>query len=286
MQWGEIKTLFIVSFLILNIFLLQQFLDKIEETNIETLAQTTFEDRLDAEEIELGELPERGQRETYVSSQRYTLTEEDLEYLEESLDNQENNVVENEIILGEFSEPVEIDLEENRTDSLTSFKNRLLFGSEYTLWEHREEDNMLLFFQEKNGRPIYYNLAGVLAVELNEDGDAIRYAQSILEDVEVQSEEQTVLDPINAIEVLYTNDALESQDELTDMSLGYHTLVPLEDGVQIFAPTWKMTINEEDTYFVNAMEGQLIPNNEEEFVQQITQYMEYQVEQLIRSESE
>lgn len=42
MKWGSVKTLFIIAFMILNFFLAQQLLEKIDETNIETLSQTTF----------------------------------------------------------------------------------------------------------------------------------------------------------------------------------------------------------------------------------------------------
>ncbi|WP_188207440.1 two-component system regulatory protein YycI [Alkalibacillus aidingensis] len=270
MQWGQIKTLFIVSFLILNLFLVQQFLEKIGETNLETLAQASFEDKLAAEEIKIGELPERGIKETYISAQRYELNEEDLDFLEGALDNQRIAVINGVMVVSEFIEPVNIE------EDLDSLKEEVLHGDKYEYWDTHED--MMLFFQVENERPIFYNFAGVLAVELNEEGEAINYIQSILDEPVVQSEEQTVLDPIDAVDVLYSNNVFEPQDELTDMSLGYHTLVPLEEGVQIFTPTWRLTINDERTYFVNAMEGQMIPNDEIDFVESIKEYQHSQIE--------
>ncbi|GAA0468963.1 two-component system regulatory protein YycI [Alkalibacillus silvisoli] len=270
MQWGQIKTLFIISFLILNVFLAQQFLEKISETNLEMLAQTSFEDQLEAQEIEIGDLPERGEREVYISSSTYEFNDDDIEELEESFDHQQINLLNDDTIIGVFDEPIEIN------DEYEGLLGNIYQGDQYELWGEYG-DELLLFFQVQNDRQIFFNNSGLLAVKLNEDGEAVYYGQRLLDEPIVQSEEQTVLDPINAIEVLYSN-VLQSQDEVTAMSLGYHTLV--EEGRQIFTPTWKITINDEDSYFVNAIEGQLIPNEEEEFVQAISRILDYQVEEL------
>ncbi|MDV2581563.1 two-component system regulatory protein YycI [Alkalibacillus haloalkaliphilus] len=276
MQWGQIKTLFIISFLILNLFLAQQFLEKIGDTNLEMLAQTSFEDQLVADEIEVGDLPERGEREVYISAERYEFEEEEFADIADSVNNQTMILVNEDTILSEFDEPFEFN---GNHDELLEQIHR---GSEYEFWGEYDE-HVILFFQEQNDRTVFFNTSGLIAVTLNEDGEAVNYAQRILGDTAVQSEEQTVLDPINAIEVLYSS-VLQRQDEVTDMSLGYHTLI--EEGPQIFTPTWKITINDESDYFVNAIEGQLIPNNEENFVQAISYFIDYQVQEFMRSENE
>ncbi|GEL76353.1 two-component system regulatory protein YycI [Tenuibacillus multivorans] len=289
MQWGQIKTIFIISFLILNLFLVQQLMDKIDQTNLETLDTTTLEEQLEAEGIEYT-LPESGQKETYVSAERYQLTEDDLTQLEEKLDTQ-NIAVFNEVIVGEFIEPLEVDIDDEMEQAIATIKENIMYGDRYTFWDYYEEENVLLFFQNQNDRTVYFNESGVLIVVLDEDGHAIQYRQTILEDVVKQSEEQTVIEPINALDVLYSNGNLVSQDEVTSMNIGYHTLVPLEDGVQVlgvqvFVPTWEITINGEETYFVNAMEGQYIPNDEAEFVIKIKEHLKRQIEELNRSETE
>ncbi|MET3683852.1 regulatory protein YycI of two-component signal transduction system YycFG [Alkalibacillus flavidus] len=278
MQWGQIKTLFIISFLVLNIFLAQQFLEKISDTNLETLSQTSFEDRLEAQNIEYSDLPESGQEEVYVSSSRYELTEDDLNEIESNFDNQRMVIMNNDTIVSEFNEPLELDGGDN--DVL----DYVFRGDEYQFWKEYN-DNLVLFFQKQNGRPVFFNYSGVLAVKLNEEGHVTSYAQTLLNEAQVESDAQTVLAPMSAIEVLYS-DVLERGDEITDMSLGYHTLVPLEEGEQIFTPTWKITINHEDIHFVNAIEGQLITTEEQEFVESMTYFVDYQVEELIRSEVE
>src|SRR5699024_1070849 len=58
-------------------------------------------------------------------------------------------------------------------------------------------------------------------------------------------------------------------DEITKISIGYHTVVPLANGVQVFVPTWKITVNDEQYYFVNAIEGIVFPGDETEFFKQV-----------------
>ncbi|MDQ0158361.1 two-component system regulatory protein YycI [Alkalibacillus salilacus] len=278
MQWGQIKTLFIISFLILNVFLGQQLFEKISDTDLERSSQASFEDRLNAQEIEIGELPEPGEEEVYISSNRYEFTEEDYDNIDNSFNNQQMVIMNDDTIVSQFNEPLELDGGDN--DVL----DHVYRGEEYQFWKSYN-DRIILYFQKQNDRPVFFNYSGVLAVLLNENGEVTSYAQTLLGEPEEESEPQTVLDPMSVIKILYS-DVLESQDEITDMSLGYHTLVPLEEGEQIFTPTWKITINDEETHFVNAIEGQVIPNEEEEFVDSITYFVDYQVEELIRSETE
>ncbi|MGM8215807.1 two-component system regulatory protein YycI [Bacillaceae bacterium W0354] len=289
MQWGQIKSIFILSFLILNIFLLQQFLDKINRANYETLAQqASFEERLATEEITYGELPERGQKETYVSAKRYQFSIEDIEGLNEKLENQQIVFTNNsETLLGRFIKPIKIDLDNNIESAIATIRSQVLFGDQYKFWSYYPNENLLLFLQEQNGHTVYFNESGLLAVILNEKGEITKYSQSLLTEVVSQSEEQTVIDPISAIEVLFNNSqTLVQKDRITSMRLGYHTLVPLEGGLQVFAPTWEIRVNDERTYFVNAMEAQMIPHNEKEFIIRVKDFIEREIDLLIGSEDE
>mgnify|MGYP001236384059 CR=1 FL=1 len=288
MKWGSVKTLFIVAFLVLNVFLLLQFLEKIDETNMETLSQTTLEEQLEAENITIGELPESGINAAYVSAERYQFTPDDIEELENSLENQ--NIVldsESEIIVSEFIEPVPLAFGDSPTTSLQTLSEYIIYDEVYELWTHDEENNVLLFFQKQNDRTILFNEAGVLLVKLNHNQEAVSYYQTILDEVRVQGEEQTVVDPMNAVESLFNSNELQSEDHLSNMELAYHALVPLDDGEQVFTPTWTMQVNEGERYaFVNAMEGQVILTDEEAYVSEIETHMEQLIEENIRSETE
>src|SRR5699024_5020060 len=73
---------------------------------------------------------------------------------------------------------------------------------------------------------------------------------------------------INAIGELYKSNEVYSEDEVTSVDVGFHTMIPLENGKQIFAPTWKVMVNNEKAFFVNAIEGRIVLSDEQEFLQE------------------
>lgn len=287
MKWGSVKTLFIIAFMILNFFLAQQLLEKIDETNIETLSQTTFEDGLAAEDITIGELPESGKKALYVSAERYLLTEEDKKSLEESLTNQNIAIINNQTIISEFIEPVSVGLDNDESTVMETLAEFVIYDDVYELWKYDEEENVLLFFQKQNDRTVLFNKAGVLYVKLNENQEAVYY-QTLLNEVRVQGDEQTVVDPMNAVESVFnSNEVLRPEDHISDMKLAYHSLLALKGEEQVFTPTWVIEINDGERYaFVNAMEGQTIPTDEEVYMEEIETTLEQQLETHIRSDEE
>ena len=80
MQWGQIKTLLILSFLILDIYLFAQVLEKKEQADLTILEQepSTIEEQLSAESITIEELPEEIEEETYISVHQKLFTDEEL----------------------------------------------------------------------------------------------------------------------------------------------------------------------------------------------------------------
>lgn len=239
MKWGSVKTLFIIAFMILNFFLAQQLLEKIDETNIETLSQTTFEDGLAAEDITIGELPESGKKASYVSAERYLLTEEDKKSLEESLTNQNIAIINNQTIISEFIEPVSVGLDNDESTVMETLAEFMIYDDVYELWKYDEEENVLLFFQKQNDRTVLFNKAGVLYVKLNKNQEAVSYYQTLLNEVRVQGDEQTVVDPMNAVESVFnSNEVLRPEDHISDRKLAYHSLLALKGEEQVFTPTW------------------------------------------------
>ena len=51
MDWSKTKTIFIVVFLILNVFLVSTFISKVSESNLDTLGQWTIDEQLKSENI-------------------------------------------------------------------------------------------------------------------------------------------------------------------------------------------------------------------------------------------
>ncbi|MYL34460.1 transcriptional regulator [Pontibacillus yanchengensis] len=280
MQWGQIKTLFIICFLILDIFLAQQFMQKQKQSEYGLLDDSTIEEQLEAEDITLGDLPKENVKQAYISAKRHTFSLQEQEEQKEKLENQEYEVFNGDILISTFKEPIPIDLEAPEQDLASKVKNQVLYGDRYTFWSWNEKSRTLLFFQNYKEKPIYFNENAIIIAFLNEDNELISYAQTMLDNIHSTGEAQELIKPIHAVETLYTQNQLYSGDRVNAMNLGYHTLVPLANGVQVFSPTWKINVNEKRNHFVNGVEGQLISTDESQFVNETINKISEQIESI------
>src|SRR5690625_2956775 len=267
MQWSQIKTLFILCFLVLDVYLLFQFFDKQSEADIGVLERqdSPIEEQLEAENIKVPKLPEDVSDESFLSIKMKTFIEDELKKLK-NFKNQEAIVLNSNFILSGFKDPVSLPSSGTKDKIESLVKKSILFSEEYKFWSWNKDMNVLIFFQEKAERPIYFNQNGMILVFLNDDNEMIFYTQTMLGEAEPRAEKKTLIKPIKAIETLYKANELRSGDEITKVDIGFHTRVPLENGIQVFVPTWKVSINDEKEYFVNAIEGFVFSGDENKFL--------------------
>ena len=57
MDWSKIKTIFIITFLILDVYLLFQFMKIRDANKYEVITEASFEEKLKADEIKYVDLP-------------------------------------------------------------------------------------------------------------------------------------------------------------------------------------------------------------------------------------
>src|SRR5690625_4497197 len=109
MQWSQIKTLFILCFLVLDVYLLFQFFDKQSESDLGVLEQrdSPIEEQLKAEDIQVPKLPDDVSDESFLSVKPKTFTKDELKRLED-FKNQDTNVVNSNLIISEFKDPVSL----------------------------------------------------------------------------------------------------------------------------------------------------------------------------------
>lgn len=265
MQWSQIKTLFILSFLILDVYLFIQFLGK-EDVGIIEHEESSIEQRLENENITIPKLPDEEIKEPFISVSQKSFTDED-EKLFNHLNKQETASV-NNFVVSSFEEPIEISEDESNEKIESIVKSSVVFPEEYLFWDWNKEMNILIFFQEKSDRPVFFNQNGVILVFLNDQNEMIFYTQTVLGDAESREEKKKLITPLKAIEALYDSNELYSGDEITEVYLGFHTRMPLANGVQVFVPTWKVTVNDEKNYFVNAIEGRIFSSDEVNFLRE------------------
>ncbi|MFS0673761.1 two-component system regulatory protein YycI [Ornithinibacillus sp. 179-J 7C1 HS] len=262
MQWGQIKTLFILSFLLLDIYLLVLVVQK--QDDIGTLDSSAIEEEqrfLEVENISIPEdLPNTVPNESLMAIEPKTFNKEEIEEIT-SRENQEIIVVGDRYINSLLEEPFAIPENATSDDIAQLLTSAVYLGNEYTFEYWDMERNILVFFQKKNERPIYYNQNGMLLVYLNDANEVVGYTQTVLGDLEVINEEEVLEKPLSAIKELYNNNLLYTNDTVTEVKLGYHNFFPLESGRQVLVPTWKITINDDRTRLVDGFERKVIPEN-------------------------
>src|SRR5699024_10329272 len=258
------------------IYLLIQFLEKRQQADIGLLEreESSVEDQLKSESIVINDLPTETYEESYISVQPYLFTDSDLKQLGNQ--SEQNSVVANKsLIMSQFKDPIPIKKNSSESDLEKILDETVLFAEDYTFWNWNEQANILVFFQNDGDRPIYFNQNGLILFFLDDNNEAVFYTQTYLGDTEQHDDKRDLITPLKAIEILYKQNELSPGDEITSVNIGFHTRVPLESGVQVFAPIWKVNVNDEKNYFVNAIEGVVFSNDEHDFLKEsITQNLE------------
>jgi len=273
MHWGQIKTLFIACFLILDIYLLFQFIDKQRDADLRVLESqdTSVEEQFATENIKVADLPDEEYNETYITVRQKVLNEDDKKDLSR-LGNQKSTAVDNKFILSAFNKPVPVPEDAKHEEIGDLVKRNIIHAEEYDLWKWDKQLNVLILFQKKNDRPVYFNQNGLILVFLNNKNEMEGYTQTILSKPEkTKSDKKKLIKPIKAVETLYKSNQLNSGDEVKKADLVFYTRVPLRNGVQVFVPTWKIAVNHDKSFFVNAIEGFAIQSDETLFIKSTIQ---------------
>lgn len=259
MDWNKTKSIFIGVFLILNIFLYSQYLgSKNEEKKLEVIGETTkIEAQLKEENISYIALPTNIESASYLSGKVRYFKKSDVPEL-----GSPNVIIENDTkIYATYSTPIKLQMN-NESERFSSFMQNYVYnGASYTLWRVDEEQRTAVFFQRVNNRTLFYNIGAVVKLYWNTSGEVYGYEQTMLEKTEELEQKETILSPIQVIQILYSKNLLKPDSRISSMKLGYSTLVQLTQ-TQVFAPTWEVHVktkeNGDEQYFVNAVEGKVI----------------------------
>src|SRR5699024_2694822 len=127
MHWGQIKTLLILSFFVLDVYLFMQFMDKKEEADIAILEEQsyTIEAQLKSEWRSGDTSPIEEYGYTYICVKQENFEEGGLE--EESLENkQDPTIYKYNLIASKLDKPIKIK-ETASTDTLTEILEETVF---------------------------------------------------------------------------------------------------------------------------------------------------------------
>jgi len=259
LDWNKTKTIFIIVFSILNVFLYTLFLNRhTESKEIEPLSEASVSDRLQADNIQYESLDSTVEPESYVAGNVRIFKSETMEPRE----NQTFEIIEEgSKLLATFKTPAAIPNVKD-TASFEDFAVKNIDnGSVYKLWKIDKEARKAVLFQTVKNRFIYYNSGGTLTMYWNEESEIIRYEQTQFAELEDFPETVDLLPEEDAVSALYGQRILQPNSTIIDLTLGFSTLVQFTES-QVFAPTWRVRVELEDgseeDYFVNAVEGKII----------------------------
>jgi regulatory protein YycI of two-component signal transduction system YycFG len=259
-DWSKIKTIFIVTFLILDVYLLFQFMKMRDANKFEVITETSFEDKLKADEIKYIELPKAPIKDQYLSAKPKTFTKTDLEKLKgQSATFKEPGTT----LLVTLEKPFQLNSKFEPVELAAFLKDNVLYGEHYQFWEKNDKKNTITYFQQYENYPLYENINGMITFTVNADNQIISYQQTYLEGIEKLTAKEEVLPPLKAIETLHQKGILKPKSKITKIELGYSTLIQLAAS-QVLAPTWRLVVDGKESLFVNAFEGQIIEFDSEE----------------------
>lgn len=252
MDWSKAKTIFIITFMLLNAFLFIQ-LNAIKSAHqINTIYEVPFQERLNDMNIVVDVEMEEEQLEGYY------IVGKDISIhpnIVEQLTKQEALLVNETTIYSVLDEPFELKGEDWLTPLNQFVMETVYQGELYHFAGINEATDEIVYLQKYDGKVMYSFDEAPLVLKLEENNKVIAYQQSIIE-VNEQGREQEFLSGFKAIEKLLNEQIIRANNTITRVELGYYSFFrPLGD-VQVFAPMWRVTV-EGESYLVNAIDGSL-----------------------------
>lgn len=258
MDWSNAKTIFIITFLLLNIFLGYQLNEKKSASNINLLAEATLQERLSEMNITIAvDLHEEQLTGTYISGS----TEISLETIitSEKL-NQEVKKVEDEFVTVLLVEPFTLIQGDQgiHIQAKDFVSQHIVNGKEYRFSHYDEELKRIYFYQTYEGKKVdnYESGRFPLMLQLNENKQVVFYEQNYLtiQPIHPQGKEQEVISSIKAIEKLFNEQLVPPDSKISKVELSYYSFFKPHGEVQVFAPMWNIGVNDQ-IYYVNAIDG-------------------------------
>ncbi|KAB7665282.1 two-component system regulatory protein YycI [Bacillus sp. B1-b2] len=262
MDWSKIKTIFIIAFLLLDIYLIYEYTqlkesqkadDNTEESAANILAQLGID-------YDKKNIPMNKQKDQYLSAKSKTFSVEELEELEKGILKDQVITIRDSINLQSVLEkPIEVEDDFSSGDLAEFLSNQVYNGTEYHFWE--KKGNTITYYQQYGQKTLYRNLKGALIFNLNEENKIVSYNQTYLENIKEMDEKENIISPLEVILSLFKNSYIDSDAFVSKMELGYYT--QLDTSAQLLTPTWKITVDDKN-YYVNALAGEIIQPETEE----------------------
>lgn len=259
MDWSKIKTIFILTFLILDVYLFYQFVQIRDANKYELITETSFQDKLKADEIQYVELPKAPNKDQYISAKPRAFSKEEIAKLKgQTIFMKDSTTLESTL-----DKPFQLDSKLVETTMASFLKDNVLYSDHYKFWEKNDKKNTITYFEQYEGDTFYNNPSGMITFYLNKDNQVYSYEQTYLDGIDKLTAKQEILPPLKAIETLHQKGMLKPKSKITKVELGYSMILKLTAS-KVLVPTWRIVVNDKENLFVNAFEGQIIDFNSDE----------------------
>lgn len=266
-DWSKTKTIFILAFLTLDIYLAIEFFELRNQSDFAILQEATIEEKLEVEGIVYSDLPDDIDKSFYITAKSKDFTLNEVAKLENQALVLTNTNIEEEAFRTlnmKLDKPFPLP-EVNMQSKINQFlKDNVISGELYHYWYTDEESNSIICIQTYNNQNIFQSREdhiGMIIFHLNEDNEIYSYEQSMLEEIKKVEEQESAISALKAIEALYNKNYLTPNSELVNIQYGYYTHIPLSNQ-QILAPTWHIIVETENSerkdFYVNALEGDVL----------------------------
>ncbi|MHC5252731.1 two-component system regulatory protein YycI [Listeria kieliensis] len=257
MDWRKTEIIFIVAFLLLDIFLGVMFLNKQATNDPDKLGNDTLQDHLKTDNISYPELSSKEVYGEVFTADKVTINEKDVSDLKNQTITLANNSTE---IISTLQNPVKTDGKKESEEFKKFLKEDVYKGSSYQFWKYDEEKQELIYNQVIKGDMVLFDTAGQLVFKLNNDNEVVAYRQTVLGKQDDLQEKKNLLSSMDALEAVYQHGDLKTDSEITQVVFGYYTTVQLSSG-DVYFPVWCFEVEHKGvtSYFlVNAKDEQVI----------------------------
>ncbi|WP_209125186.1 two-component system regulatory protein YycI [Alkalihalobacillus sp. BA299] len=250
MDWSRAKTIFIITFILLNSFLFYQLRELNHANQINLIIEATLQERLKEMNVTIDDtVEEEIQSGFLIVGKNIEISEDAVK----GLKGQEITFVNKTKMISRLDEPYPLDQGSIRQQVDRFLSEFVLNGEFYEFSSQEEERNQLMFIQQYDGKVMYSFDEAPLILQLNDKEQIVAYQQVIYE-VDESGREQEFLSGLKAIERLLNEHLISANQTITEVDFGYYSFFKQLGDVQVFAPMWRISVNGKD-YLVNAIDG-------------------------------
>ena len=197
MDWSKAKTIFIITFLILDLFLVYQIFIQRFENRYDFIKETSIEDQLAADNIKVNDLPMEPSKASYVEADSRSFMQEEFTKLADQTITISNDTQ----ITSRLKTPYPLVKGWSKADVDRFVQSYVPYGSLYVYWDYNEEKNTIIYYQTYNGKIFYENKDARVELQLNEKDEIVSYTQTALENIQ-EVKEQEIITAHDAMVVL------------------------------------------------------------------------------------